>query len=51
MSHSSPWSNQYFPPLQDGAIPSKKLRELEVQANDAFDTYREMSVSLLFFLF
>lgn len=23
-------------------MPSKKLRELEVQANDAFDTYREM---------
>jgi len=41
-SYRSPWSNQYFPALPDGAVPSKKLRELEVQANDAFDTYREM---------
>jgi len=47
---SSPWSNQYYPPLQDGAVPSKKLRELEVQANDAFDTYREMLVFIFIIL-
>jgi len=41
---SSPWSNEYDPPLADGTVPSTKLRKLEVQANDAFDTYREMLV-------
>jgi capping protein (actin filament) muscle Z-line, beta len=38
----SPWSNEYDPPLDDGTAPSVKLRKLEVTANDAFDTYREM---------
>ncbi|KAI9139197.1 F-actin-capping protein subunit beta [Paraphysoderma sedebokerense] len=41
-SYRSPWSNEYDPPLPDGAVPSQKLRKLEVAANDAFDTYREM---------
>jgi len=41
-SYRSPWSNKYFPPLDDGAVPSKKLRDLEVQANDAFETYSQM---------
>jgi hypothetical protein len=40
----SPWSNEYDPPLADGTVPSAKLRKLEIQANDAFDTYREMLV-------
>ena len=43
----SPWSNKYDPPLDDGIIPSSGLRELEVQANDAFDTYRELYVCSL----
>lgn len=38
----SPWSNEYDPELSDGAVPSPTLRKLEVAANDAFDTYREM---------
>ena len=38
----SPWSNKYEPPISDGAVPSDKLRSLEVKANQAFDTYREM---------
>ena len=38
----SPWSNQYDPPLEDGAMPSERLRKLEVDANTAFDQYREM---------
>jgi len=38
----SPWSNTYDPPLSDGAKPSDKLRNLEVTANSAFDSYREM---------
>eukprot|EP00128_Syssomonas_multiformis_P016772 Colp12_sorted_trinity150504_noHs@22156 len=41
-SYRSPWSNKYNPPLEDGVYPSAKLRKIEVQANDAFDTYREM---------
>lgn len=42
----SPWSNEYDPPLDDGTVPSPKLRKLEITANEAFDTYREMSVML-----
>ncbi|KAI0956109.1 hypothetical protein AcV7_006603 [Taiwanofungus camphoratus] len=41
-SYRSPWSNEYDPPLEDGTIPSPKLRKLEITANEAFDTYREM---------
>lgn len=41
----SPWCNQYFPELSDGILPSDKLRQLEVLANDAFDTYRELYYS------
>ncbi|OTF69068.1 F-actin-capping protein subunit beta isoforms 1 and 2-like protein [Euroglyphus maynei] len=41
-SYRSPWSNQYDPPLDDGNVPSEKLRQLEIDANHAFDLYREM---------
>jgi len=41
-SYRSPWSNSYDPPLDDGAVPSDKLRKLEVDANNAFEQYREM---------
>lgn len=41
-SYRSPWSNTYDPPLDDGAMPSDKLRRLEVEANQAFDQYRNM---------
>jgi len=41
-SYRSPWSNEYDPLLEDGTIPSPKLRKLEITANEAFDTYREM---------
>ncbi|XP_077510787.1 F-actin-capping protein subunit beta [Amblyomma americanum] len=41
-SYRSPWSNNYEPPLEDGALPSERLRKLEVDANKAFDQYREM---------
>jgi len=41
-SYRSPWSNEYDPPLDDGTTPSPKLRKLEISANEAFDTYREM---------
>lgn len=41
-SYRSPWSNEYDPPLEDGAVPTPKLRELEIQANAAFDVYRDL---------
>ncbi len=40
----SPWSNTYDPPLDDGAMPSERLRKLEIEANQAFDQYRNMWV-------
>ncbi len=40
----SPWSNEYDPLLDDGTTPSPKLRKLEIAANEAFDTYRELCV-------
>jgi len=41
-SYRSPWTNTYDPPLEDGAMPSERLRKLEVEANSAFDQYREL---------
>ena len=41
-SYRSPWTNTYDPPLEDGAMPSERLRKLEIDANTAFDQYREM---------
>ncbi|KAG9315013.1 hypothetical protein JVU11DRAFT_4124 [Chiua virens] len=43
-SYRSPWSNEYDPPLEDGTTPSVRLRKLEIAANEAFDTYRELYV-------
>ncbi len=44
--YRSPWSNTYDPPLEDDsyapAMPTEKLRKLEVDANTAFEQYREM---------
>lgn len=43
-SYRSPWSNAYEPAVPDGEafFPSERLRELEVQANEIFDSYREL---------
>jgi len=41
-SYRSPWSNTYDPPLDDGAVPSERLRKLEIDANAAFESYRDM---------
>lgn len=42
-SYRSPWSNEYEPPLdEEGAMPSDRLRRLEIEANDAFDNYRQL---------
>ncbi|GAU13270.1 hypothetical protein TSUD_42240 [Trifolium subterraneum] len=40
-SYRSPWSNKYHPPLEDGSIPSSKLRKLETEANEIFAIYRD----------
>lgn len=39
-SYRSPWSNQYFPALDEGLQPTGALRELEQKANGIFDVYR-----------
>lgn len=41
-SYRSPWSNEYYPAVDDGFKPSKELREMETVANSLFDTYRKM---------
>ncbi|OJD22492.1 F-actin-capping protein subunit beta [Blastomyces percursus] len=41
-SYRSPWSNEFDPPIEDGTIPSERVRKLEVAANEAFDVYREL---------
>ena len=41
-SYRSPWSNEFDPPIKDGVMPSKKVRAIEITANDAFDTYRDL---------
>ncbi|CAK5053469.1 unnamed protein product [Meloidogyne enterolobii] len=38
----SPWTNTYDPPLEDGIMPSDKLRKLEIEVNAAFEAYRDM---------
>ena len=39
---SSPWTNQYFPPIDNGFYPSPHVRSLEETANFLFSKYREM---------
>lgn len=41
-SYRSPWSNKYTPALDDGFLPTEKLRTMEVEANSLFDTYRQL---------
>jgi len=41
-SYRSPWSNKYDPPIDDGFLPSEKLRSMEIEANELFDAYREL---------
>lgn len=41
-SHRSPHSNTYFPPVEDPIAIGADVRKLEVLANTAFDTYREL---------
>lgn len=41
-SYRSPWSNKYFPAMADGFFPTPKLRQMEIEANNVFDTYRKL---------
>ncbi|VDM66958.1 unnamed protein product, partial [Strongylus vulgaris] len=41
-SYRSPWTNTYDPPAEDAQLPSEKLRKLEIEANAAFESYRDM---------
>lgn len=41
-SYRSPWTNEYYPPMEGGFKPNKKLRELEVCANSLFNIYRKL---------
>lgn len=41
-SYRSPWSNTYDPAIDDGFLPSEKLRNMEIEFNELFDAYREM---------
>ncbi|PAV82718.1 hypothetical protein WR25_16139 [Diploscapter pachys] len=41
-SYRSPWTNQFDPPIEDAQLPSEKMRKLEVEANAAFESYRDM---------
>lgn len=38
----SPWSNKYEPFIEDGFLPSEKLRSMEIEFNELFDAYREL---------
>ena len=38
-SYRSPWSNEYQPRLDDGILPSERMRNLEVKANEIYAEY------------
>ncbi len=41
-SYRSPWTNKYYPALDDGFAPSDKIRSMEEEANGVFDAYRKL---------
>ena len=41
-SYRSPWSGEWEPAIEDPILLSEGTRELEVKANDAFDSYRDL---------
>jgi len=41
-SYRSPWSNKYDPPIEDGALPSERMRGMEENANEVLSIYREL---------
>jgi len=41
-SYRSPWTNEYYPPMEGCFKPNDKLRELEIHANQLFNIYRKL---------
>mmetsp|Transcript_11779 Transcript_11779/g.14659 ORF Transcript_11779/g.14659 Transcript_11779/m.14659 type:complete len:297 (-) Transcript_11779:184-1074(-) len=41
-SYRSPWSNRYYPPLEEGLYPSSHVRAVEALANEVFHVYSEL---------
>lgn len=41
-SYRSPWSGEWEPKIDDPVVMDDAIRELEVKANEAFDSYREL---------
>ena len=41
-SYRSPWSGEWEPAIEDPILLSEGTRELEIKANDAFDSYRDL---------
>jgi capping protein beta len=41
-SYRSPWTNEYYPAMDDGFTPSDRLRKMEAEANKVFDVYRKL---------
>lgn len=41
-SYRSPFSNQYYPELKDGLLPSDDLRQMEIISRNAFESYRKL---------
>jgi len=40
-SYRSPWTNAYDPPIDDGVLPSAKLRSMEEDGNELFKSYMQ----------
>jgi capping protein beta len=41
-SYRSPWSGEWEPRIDDPVVLDETVRELEIKANDAFDSYRDL---------
>ena len=41
-SYRSPWSGEWDPKIDDPVVLDEAVRELEIKANDAFDSYRDL---------
>ena len=41
-SYRSPWSGEWEPKIDDPVVLDEGIRELEIKANDAFDSYRDL---------
>ncbi|KAL8765992.1 MAG: hypothetical protein Q9209_007081 [Squamulea sp. 1 TL-2023] len=41
-SYRSPWSNEFYPEVEDAEMPSERVRKMEVRMGEAIDVYREL---------